>query len=380
MKTTNKITLTVALLALAIGAAAASATYNSYSEALDAARVSYSAKKYAQARTDLEQALSLAQIPAEKSATLVRIGQTYSDQKQEAKARAIWSKVLQMSDAPTGDRFLARFGIAGSYINEKKFAQGRKELDALIADSNTDAPTKISVQSARAASYLAEQNPGKAREGFAVVWQNENADPNLRANAQIQIGQTWFNVEDYAKARDAWTQVLSLKGVAPSIALTVRLALADTYVQEKNPAAAEGQFAWARAITLQMAQQAIGRKNFSQARVSLQQAVLLGKPDAFLTAALKQKIGETYLAQRDFEAARREFASVLAMPRVNLSGAQQNKLQTVKDATQISVAQSYRMEGNNAQARTEFLKVTERSGVDPNVKAEAERQLALLPK
>ena len=135
-----------------------------------------------------------------------------------------------------------------------------------------------------------------------------------------------------------------------------------------------------RALTLQFAQQAIEQKVFSQARDSLQQATRLGKPDVFLIAALKQKIGETYLAQGDFGAARREFAFVLAMPTANLSSAQQSKLQIIKDATQISVAQSHQFEGNNAQARIELLQVVQRAGVDAGVKAFAKARLAALPK
>lgn len=377
--TRTRVKWAIVLFATTFGATAAYAVYNSYSEAVSAARTKYAAKNYIQARQDLEQAVTLAKAPAEKSAALLRIGQTYSDQGQDTKAREAWNKVLQMPNVPIADRLLAQFGIAGSYINEKKFEQGRKEFDRLISDKNADEATKVSAQYARAASYLFEKNYEQARQGFAVVVQNEKADPNVRANAQIQIGQTWYHAKNYSKAREEWTKVLSIAGVAPSITLNVRLSLADTYVQEKNAAAAEGQFAWARATSLQLAQQAAEQKNFAQARVYLQQALNSGKTDLMLAAALHQKVGETYLAERNFASARQEFASVLAMSTANLSAEDRGKLQIVKDATQISLGQSYRLEGNNNQARTELLKVTQKAGVDPSVKALAQAQLALLP-
>jgi tetratricopeptide (TPR) repeat protein len=372
--TTSKL---LVLLPAIMGTGVAYATYSSYDEAFQAARVKYMNGDYAAARKDMTEALSLARTPDEKVSALFRIAQAFKDEKKYVEARAEWGKILKIEDTAASDQLKAQFAIAGTYLDEKNYVQARTKLTEILTSADADTSLKMATRLAIAGSYEAEKKFSLARVEYAEIVECKDADVNTKAYAQAQLGQTYFIEKDFAGARTAWQKIAAMENAAPSLVLTARLGVADTYRLQNNDVEAEREFTAARVLGMKVAQSFLEKKDYPLAIAAFNQVLSMGQPPQLLTLTLHLLIGQTHSSQNNFAQARAEFAKVLTqMDDADASAAEQAGL--LAQRAQLAIAQSYLSENNYDQARLEYEKVLKIEGVNAAFRVAAERQLKLI--
>jgi len=227
------------------------------------------AAKYAEARQDYEQALTLASNAAERAEAQIAIGLTYMAEKQYDKARAEFGKALAIEGIAPARQAQAQMGIGRSLELEsavKTSDANRAYTDAIIA--------------------------------YARVADIAGVSPREKYDARMAVASTFMAIKNYGEAGRELQEILQARELAGVGEAQARFTLARCLFYQRNYAAARDEFARALAI-----------KGLSEAN----------------QAAAQLKIGQCYYEEHDYERARTELNQVLTMP-----GADQKQTREVK--------------------------------------------------
>ena len=354
-----------------------------YEQARAVAKAKHEAKDVAGALEVVHLAAKLAKTPDEKSEALLLVGQSYKEQNELEAAIAAWRQVLEVPGAPWPAVVAARMGIGGALLDQGKGSEARSEFKVVLASPQAENNTKASVQMGIAFSYDQEKDFEHAREAFAVLADNAKAEPFLRFMAQQSIGETYFKERNFAGARAAWEKLLAMPLAVPQLPFALaggaEARIIDSYVEEKNleqAARSRQQFHLAHARRLQPL---IKVRQWAAAREELAAMIVLSPPGSVLLG-LQTMVGNSYANEGNYAQSRAEFEKVVAStPAPDATQAERDAIRMVQQSAQMSIGEVYARENRVAQARAQFEKVLALPGLNANIKAATERNLAKLP-
>lgn len=354
-----------------------------YEQARAVAKAKHEAKDEAGTIEATRRAVQLAKTADEKSESLLLLGQSYKEQSQLEAAVAAWRQVLEVPGVPPPAVVAARVGIGGALLDQGKGAQARAEFDTVLALPDANDSTRAMVQIGIAGSYDNEKDFEHARAAFAVLADSPKAEPFVRFMAQQAIGETYFKERNFARARAAWEKLLAMPLAVPQLPFALaggaEARIIDSYVEEKNLEQAAGsrqQFHLAHARRLQPL---INVRQWAAAREELAAMIVLSPPGSVLLG-LQTMVGNSYANEGNYAQSRAEFEEVVAStPAPDATQAERDAIRMVQQSAQMSIGEVYARENRVAQARAQFEKVLALPGLNANIKAATERNLAKLP-
>lgn len=362
-----------------VATAVAGAAPSTYEEAVQSANTSYSVKHYAEAREATEQALKLAKTPAEKSGALSHLGEAYNAEKKYTQAREAWAQVLALPDVPADGKAEIELAIGGTYADENDFAAAREAYARVASNPQVKQALKFKAQTATAFSYQSEKNFAKAREEFEKLVSNPEAALVTRVLARNQIGETYFSEGNFARAREEFTKGLGLGTLNPVQEAVLRVRVADTYRSENNPTKAASEISRFRNDTSKRMESAFASQNWKEARDLTVAYLATGPLPTSDTFFLREKIGETYLAEKNTAEARKQFEALVAATDFgSLAGQDLATIHAVQQLAQLAIAHSYELDGNKQRAKAEYQKLLKMPDLPTPIKVKAEQQLAAL--
>jgi tetratricopeptide (TPR) repeat protein len=216
-----------------------------------------------------------------------------------------------------------------------------------------------------------------------------------KAGALFFMGNMSFLQEKYADARAIFDKVLAINQIDPTTKFHTYLFYAESYSAEGKYH--EARLTYNKALSINMSPQELiaaqaekagtylSNKQYAQAREEY------GKIRAYKTfisvaadVLADDYIGESFLAEGNFAAARKQFANGLMLKQKkttsNNNSQQDNNFlfDLYQHEAQFDIAESYFKEKKYAKAKEEYNKVLRMK--DPNFKGEAKRQIIIIEK
>lgn len=205
------------------------------------------AKKWDEARTELERAQTLATTFDERVTVLRQIGQIYVEQEQPEKAWKVWRQVLALPELSRPQNVMLRAVLATSLARSQKWRDARREAERVLKEAPADAPAQMlfAAQSIVGDSLLETGKYAAARRAYDraltiasdqsifLIFQSSVginiAKSYLRdkqpLNARIYLRTALSALPTGAQAKDAAPMVALLRGVAQQM-------IADSYRDE----------------------------------------------------------------------------------------------------------------------------------------------------
>lgn len=261
---------------------ASCADFDDLQEALQSASDNMTAENYADARSDLAEALTLAKTAEEKS--------------------------------------LVYFSLGHVELAEERYPEARAKFVAVSIDKSLPAFIRYQSQIAIGDSYAAEKKTEQAILAYTKILEDKEADPNSQYSARVGIGDAYVIAADYEKARKAYSMLSLFKGKVFIAEVASPLFVARTYLLEKKYA--ESRIEYAKVLAVQ-------GKDLPPAFRSVFQSY---KEQAQLN------IGQGYLLEKNYERAKEEFERVLQMSNVSAEGKAEAERQ-LKDIVRIEATQ-----------------------------------------
>lgn len=236
-------------------APAATAPSAAYHEAMQAGLAAMQAQDIAAARADFQTALALAGTEVEKLAAKLQIGMTHLIEGNFAPYRATIAEVFQSASVPPAMKVGTQISLGNSYHYEGEEDQARLEYAKAIA--------------------------------------SPDASPLQKADAQMAIGRSYVAEKKYEQARTEYDKVLALPELFIAHQLFTRIALAKTYLNEGKFSQARTEYGKALGID----------------EAGLEDFLISGVHSAKELSQLG--IGESYLAEQNYNAAKEAYNNVL---------------------------------------------------------------------
>lgn len=335
-------------------------------------------KRAADSRQELLQALRLAQEPNEKSSILLKIGQTYQNEKKYVSSRQAWQEVLTLKGVPSEDTIAARYAIGGSFLEEKQFQAARDAWQPVIEDALVLPQTRITFQMAVATSFGAESKWPQAREALQKVIKNPATDLSTRAIAQQLLGDTYFSTQQWKEALDEFRSVTELSGLTPTLVASAQSRLIQTYRAMGDQGRADEEFKRFESAQVLLASEAIKQKQYAQARQNFTAVLVLQNSRRSFALALQEKIGETYLAEGNSVKGRSTLKQVVETSPYNLPLDEVAAFRAVQQNAQLRILESYVNEKKQEEADAAFQFLLQMPELLAPLRSRAEQKIAEL--
>lgn len=220
----------VFLLLLTVQSAAFAKTYD---EAYQEAKIAFEAKNYPVARTLMEAALKLAATPHEKNHALFRIGETYRQEGNGAKAIETWKNAATVPNLEKEDRFDTLLVLASAYHDDKKYQLSRETVAPILQDAE---PSEKQMP-ALMLTGLVFMDEGKFEECRAVLNKvifNQDSEPGAKFMAQMWIGLSYAKEGKPIRAREEYSKLRDANEKNIPQWLLIQSFIAVTFKDEKN--------------------------------------------------------------------------------------------------------------------------------------------------
>ncbi len=275
---------------------------------------------YEAARRKYGEVEKLPGLSSEKKADArVALANTYALAGARTEAREQFTKLLD-AGLPPAARATALVGRAESYLNgvlasSSDVTLAMADLELALKVEGIRDPQKADALLRLSELYFRTLNKSQVPANLAAVISLPGATGAQKAKAYLMSGNLHHLNKDTEKARAAWSQIPLLPGVAADQKVLAHRNVAQTYLTEKKIEEAQGE---------------------------LEKAAQLPELTVFEKAALYEDMGDIYLAAANYAAARSAFARIVALPD---AGPLRHK-----DA-RIKTGQAFEKEKNYAAAR-----------------------------
>lgn len=238
----------------------------------------------------------------------------------------------------------------------QNYADARVDYNEALKLASTN-DQKNSVQLLLANVDLVERKYDDARTRLAKLLSDRELSASTKFQARIAVGSTHVLEGNYDKARAEFDQALQIQGV-PTLLWSAQFQKALSFFQEKR---------------------------YAEARTQFKKLYDYQKDNPLVILIVHLYLGRSYLAEKNFEEARKEFLSVIALKQSDISGEDvvmdditKSVIHLYKQQAYIEIAGSYLVEKKYVRAKEEYTKILRMEDVDPQIKATAERQLKLI--
>lgn len=208
-----------------------------YDEAYQEAKVAFEAKDFARARTLMAFALILAATPHEKNHALIRIGETYKQEGNFAKALEIWQGALHLQNLQPAERFETLMAIGTGYQEAQKHQAARETFNKILQDPQVTDEARLPAQMALAKSWMDEAKYDESRAILNKVVFHPQADFSIKSAAQTWIAITFSKEGKHERAREEFSKLRDAQENHPLQWMSF-IFIAGTYTSENNHAQA----------------------------------------------------------------------------------------------------------------------------------------------
>lgn len=215
--------------------AIARADYQTYDEALVAARALFQKGDYEGARKELEAGLPLVKTNEDKFSALTKIGETYARRDLYKQAREQWGKALQVPTIAVDNQAAAYLLIAESYSNENNWNAARTEFQKILDTPGIELNTEYVARLGLFTSYVNLGQPDtwdKARNEIYAIINDPQFSASNQAKAAIVFGDALSGNKRFDQARAAYQEVDNINGVPALLQLNALIKVANSYGKE----------------------------------------------------------------------------------------------------------------------------------------------------
>jgi len=237
-------------------------------------------------REDFLAALDMARNNEERIEARLKIGETYSGEKEHLMAAEAFKEIL-LKERPGGELNVdIHFKVAGAYGAAKDYARVRDTLESLLGMEEIPAGVKVDARLKLADTYVKEKNYPGALAAFESLAEIKEAGPLEGVLVQFKIGDTHFAAGDKGRAREAYARVLSMPATTFIDRFEAHKRSGNTYRAEKD---------------------------YANARKAYENALGVGFVNPYSEAGLLAVIAGTYVEEAKYGEARETYRRILDM-------------------------------------------------------------------
>jgi tetratricopeptide (TPR) repeat protein len=174
----------------------------------------------------------------QKAQALIASGNISQQNKAPDKARAAWSRVVELM-AGADYKLIAYRSLAQSFLAEEKLDQAQAELAKALQLPGLGDPDKATLFDELGGIQLGSGSHAAARESYSKIGELPNAGAIQRMDAVLNVGKTYAAEKNYPAARETWEK---LAASATSHAVDALRLIGMTHAEEKNYPAARAAF------------------------------------------------------------------------------------------------------------------------------------------
>jgi len=186
------------------------------------------------ARKDFAKALEMARDDREKASAMEGLADTFYLGMEYEKARSEDSKILLLKGSTPGQRIDAQFRIAESFMGYRfkempDFPRARAGYSKVLNMDGVSPENKAMAIFGAGRSFSAERKYAEARAEYAKIFEVEGVRPGLKVEAQYNIGANYRAEGKFDMAREAYAKILEMKEAGPSYREIARLMIENIY-------------------------------------------------------------------------------------------------------------------------------------------------------